>query len=565
MQVNWSTTVSGQSSVCKFKMRRPAEFTSKLPIVLLFGFAWSTAWVEGVEDLSQFLYLNEPPDSVFPINEYKASADGEQPAFLFSPDYPNPRVVEFYAHWCPHCKHFFPKYVEFGRNLRTITDKMAGEILVETFAVSCVPNKDICSQMGIHGYPSLKLFPAHSVNGTEFDRSNLHPSRVFNALGISIEEYSTSKQGKAAGGALAANAKSNVRANSIGTPNHEEPQRKHFMERSKKETFDDAHLSFDFLLRHGVYTAPGALSNQAKYALDHFVSILTKALPASSSLHSISVALSENRNEIVTSEDALVQVLDGLLPPPSTTWSPACVLHGTGYTCGLWTLFHIVTVGTVEWNLLAADHQLTTLDVADSLRNFIEHFFQCDACRAHFLSEYDSCSHDRCNRLTSDQTSSFEEWKELPLWLYETHNGVNARLRQERMANKENEDTTSEWQVQWPPEYDCPKCWLSEGRWDEEQVYQFLRLQYWPEDYKTSDIQHRLSWNGASGDNPNSGVVPMKNKIHAMDDEDSKLEAPQLPLPMMTFVLLSIVSGYTYHRKRKFDLKGYHKKRESDC
>lgn len=33
--------------------------------------------------------------------------------------------------------------------------------------------------------------------------------------------------------------------------------------------------------------------------------------------------------------------------------------------------------------------------------------------------------------------------------------------------------------VLWPSIYMCPKCWLSEGRWDEDIVYSYLRLEYW--------------------------------------------------------------------------------------
>lgn len=545
-------------------MRRPACASISISF---YALGWLLAWVvEGGNDLEKFLYLQEPPEKVFPIHEYKKSVDGEKPAFLFSADYPYPRIVEFYAHWCPHCKHFKPTYIEFGRKLREVTDQLPGDVRVETYAVSCVPNANICTQFEVHGYPMLKIFPAHSVNGTTLNRSKLHPSKILKDLGISNDQqYSTEKQERQNGAAAPSSAvavKENIRTNGMD----QELQHKHFMQRSKKETFDDAHLSFDFLLRHGIFTAPGALPDPARNALRQFVEVLTKAMPTSSSMHDVIGALSTNHASIVTSEEALLEVLDRLDPPSSSNWSPACLEHGTGYTCGLWTLFHIVTVGTVEWNLLSGDPDLhlTTLGVADAIRSFIEHFFQCDDCRAHFLSEYDSCGYDRCNRLSSDKTgSTLKEWKELPLWFYETHNGVNARLRQERVDNKEHEDTTAEWQVQWPAVYDCPNCWLSEGRWDEDQVYRFLRLQYWPEDYKTSEIQDHLS-NVRQEEDIHPDVVQVMHKHQMIADDPELLEVPKVPLPLMALVLFAIVSGYAYHRKRKYDMKGYHKKRESE-
>lgn len=457
------------------------------------------------------------------------------------------------------CQHFKPKYIEFGKKLRELTDQLPGVVGIETYAVSCVPNKAICKEFKIGGYPSLKIFPANSVVGKELSQSNLHPTKILQTLGISTDQYSAEKQeeGQETG---------NLKQTNTAVDQKVAVQRKHFMARSKKETFDDAHLSLVFLLRHGIYTAPGQLPKEAHLALNRFVSVLSKATPLSSSLQPVIASLDKNSGLITTSEEALVKVLDELAPPPSPTWSPACLQHGTGYTCGLWTLFHIVTVGVVEWNLLSGDPDayLAPLDVADTLRNFIEYFFQCDDCRAHFLSEYDSCGHDRCNRLSAEKaTSTFKEWKELPLWLYETHNGVNTRLRQERLDNKEDEDTTSEWQVQWPPVYDCPNCWLSQGRWDEEQIYRLLRLQYWPEDYRTPEIQDRLSKKGGDGENLHPDVVSVMRK-HKEVAEEPGIEAPQVPLSLMVAVLFSIVSGYVYNQKRKYDMKGYHKKRESD-
>jgi thiol:disulfide interchange protein len=37
------------------------------------------------------------------VQEYLASS-GPKPDFLYDLNYPNGRIVEFYAHWCPHCQ-----------------------------------------------------------------------------------------------------------------------------------------------------------------------------------------------------------------------------------------------------------------------------------------------------------------------------------------------------------------------------------------------------------------------------------------------------------------------------
>jgi thiol:disulfide interchange protein len=47
------------------------------------------------------------------VQEYLATS-GTKPNFLYDSNYPNGRIVEFYAHWCPHCQvrrraNHFPK------------------------------------------------------------------------------------------------------------------------------------------------------------------------------------------------------------------------------------------------------------------------------------------------------------------------------------------------------------------------------------------------------------------------------------------------------------------------
>ena len=103
-----------------------------------------------------------------------------------------------------------------------------------------------------------------------------------------------------------------------------------------------------------------------------------------------------------------------------------------GYTCGLWQLFHIMSVGVVEYNKHhhhgSLDDLIATRRASETLRNCklvvvdcylyfcachvyhrlifslssfpslldIDHFFQCDVCRMNFLSMYDTCAVSLC-------------------------------------------------------------------------------------------------------------------------------------------------------------------------
>lgn len=111
-----------------------------------------------------------------------------------------------------------------------------------------------------------------------------------------------------------------------------------------------------------------------------------------------------------------------------SSWSQNCSkgVNGAGYTCGLWELFHIVTVGIVQWNIASEHDRVSTLDAADTIRDYIEHYFTCDECRKNFIAMYEACQFQRCDRLSKKVSEdAIKTWKQLPLWLWETHNDVS--------------------------------------------------------------------------------------------------------------------------------------------
>ncbi|KAL2374758.1 protein disulfide-isomerase [Blastomyces gilchristii SLH14081] len=59
-------------------------------------------------------------------------------------------IVEFYAPWCGHCKNLKPAYEKVAKSL---------EGLVKVAAVNCDDdsNKQFCRQMGVKGFPTLKV------------------------------------------------------------------------------------------------------------------------------------------------------------------------------------------------------------------------------------------------------------------------------------------------------------------------------------------------------------------------------------------------------------------------
>ena len=185
--------------------------------------------------------------------------------------------------------------------------------------------------------------------------------------------------------------------------------------RTKSQLFEDAYLSFDFSMRN-LFLEDGPLEEKSQDALQAWLKLLQKTTPPSWKIHNVLDAVLDNFKNATRDEKEMIQILDRF-PKKTTEWSPACTKgeDGMGYTCGLWQLFHIMSVGVVEWNKQGTflDLSLSSVEVADTLKNFIEYFFRCDECRTNFLKAYEACEQNRCQRLIrSKRLSASQEFSQ---------------------------------------------------------------------------------------------------------------------------------------------------------
>jgi thiol-disulfide isomerase/thioredoxin len=220
--------------------------------------------VQGGETNENYLYLKMKSEDRYPVQEYRA--DHKREPFFLSPDYENPRIVEFYAHWCPHCIQFKPQYIKFARKIMEVTEDLLHKTPIEVFAISCVPYNKVCLNHNVKGYPTVQLFMPHSSNGTIIERNKLHPLTVLRRFGISATDYKESPQQEDL---------------QVAFPDHEIRKNigPHFMHRSSKQVYDDAHLSLDFALRNSVFVTNSALEIQRQSILKDFLLILQKTFP----------------------------------------------------------------------------------------------------------------------------------------------------------------------------------------------------------------------------------------------------------------------------------------------
>lgn len=66
-------------------------------------------------------------------------------------------LVEFFAPWCGHCKKLAPEYETAAKELKE-PKEAKGSKGIFLGSVDCTEQKEICSESGVQGYPTLKIF-----------------------------------------------------------------------------------------------------------------------------------------------------------------------------------------------------------------------------------------------------------------------------------------------------------------------------------------------------------------------------------------------------------------------
>lgn len=127
-----------------------------------------------------------------------------------------------------------------------------------------------------------------------------------------------------------------------------------------------------------------------------------------------------------------------------------------GYTCGLWTLFHALTVQAYKNGF--GSESFSPLKPLNVIRNWIVQFFGCKFCREHFA---------KMTTKTFQMESHVTSPEDVYVYLWKAHNIINARLR-----GRDTEDPEFP-KYQFPPVFLCPRC-SKNGVLDETAIKNFL-------------------------------------------------------------------------------------------
>ncbi|KAM7409911.1 hypothetical protein PAMA_001411 [Pampus argenteus] len=211
------------------------------------------------------------------------------------------------------------------------------------------------------------------------------------------------------------------------------------------------------------------INREALIYLKKYISVLTKYFPGRPMVMNLLQSVNswlQNQTGNEVSYKAFEEILDNSAQAPNTAlpegvrWvgCQGSQPHFRRYPCGVWTLFHVLTVQAK--NSGSSDSQ----EVLSAMRGYVQRFFGCRPCAEHF------------ENMAQESMVEVNTLSSAVLWLWSRHNRVNNRL-----AGDLSEDPNFP-KVQWPSPEMCSACHAvknnGDHRWNHEQVLSFLLSYY---------------------------------------------------------------------------------------
>ncbi|XP_056894198.1 sulfhydryl oxidase 1 [Takifugu flavidus] len=279
----------------------------------------------------------------------------------------------------------------------------------------------------------------------------------------------------------------------------------------------DLESTLDYSLRVEL-AAHSVFSGHALVSLKKYISVLVKYFPGRpmvmNLLKSLNSWLQDQPGDEISYE-ALEKIIDNRAQSPNTTlpqgarWvgCQGSQPHFRGYPCGVWTLFHVLSVQAKKAEGTDAKEVLSTM------RGYVHHFFGCRQCAEHF------------EEMAQKGLSEVNTLSAAVLWLWKRHNLVNNRL-----AGALSEDPNFP-KIQWPSPEMCPSCHSvmenGEHRWNQDQVLSFLLSYYSSQRILTDYLEDENQILAKQREKHASQAVEARNRAERKAREASD----SLPLP----------------------------------
>lgn len=364
-------------------------------------------------------------------------------------------LVEFYAPWCPHCQHFAPEV----ERLALAAQRLNGGASLAVATVDCVKFAASCVAYGVDSFPTL-MWGRRSdwLAGANASR---HHGRGITRI---MPERNTAESVASLLGSRA-HLLVDVSRVSRADPLRLDQAHGWSVSASASSAADpwDAQVAAALLLHNALaqHTYTNTTRGIFEGRLQSFVGFLSQRFPDTrcrasllvlqERLQSNWVSLEETSTGFMFSELEVSEVQHRLSSDKleqtwrlcGTSWADyGQGWHGCrgswpgkrGYTCGIWTLFH---------SIAARSSDDTAFHDLERIRAIVEHFFDCQECRDHFLK-------------IPLERSDVHTKRDVQLWLWNAHNIVNRRVGRLETDNGDGDPAFPK--IQWPGAAECPEC-----------------------------------------------------------------------------------------------------------
>ncbi|KAL3678384.1 hypothetical protein R1sor_021340 [Riccia sorocarpa] len=378
-------------------------------------------------------------------------------------------LVEFYNRWCPACQKFKPQFEKVAKLFNGPDAPYPGVVLLAKVDCADEINTKLCRRFAIARWPTL-LWGKPTALAWGSRTSEQDPSleqipikSAFNANGLL--EWINKRLDRSYTFGTTNEQTQSTAANGLGS--------RQKMVASIQDIEESTAQAYEIIVTHTL------LKSKHRTPFIRFLQLLVVHHPSKRCRAGTADALvnikdawpAEHTREfdehvtsgaesetVIAHVEALkrLHLCGGKLP--SGHWT-TCKSETGGYSCGLWYLFHAISVRVDD---AESNTALRTI------RGFIENFFVCEECRVHFM------------KMSASAVETVNTRRGLVLWLWRAHNEVNKRLAEETIANKVH---TSRPKIQWPSKRLCPSCRKhgdtdEDSEWDEDNVYRFLKKFY---------------------------------------------------------------------------------------
>ncbi|CAG9462725.1 unnamed protein product [Pedinophyceae sp. YPF-701] len=371
-------------------------------------------------------------------------------------------LVEFYASWCPHCQKFKPTFEEVARYFGEAPRPVPFLFVARMDCATDGDTNALCSDFGARAIPHVVLGTRERVLRKDSGMTKIHDRTT---EGI-VAEVSRALTANRPSSAPAVDYLASKKIGETLPPSNGDSGTEEGSEHAAKGS--------------GAALAPGADAGRTRRPLSvsaDLLDVVTATIMLfehiqTSAVHTASPADREALvswlhllsrahpvRECAAGARSLLGNLDSVWPAGDAelrdtgawrAWRPcgdafsklewgACaseVEGARGFTCGLWTLLHALSVHIKDGQ---------GQEVVAGVRAFVRRFFGCSGCAQHFETQ-----------LSDSATRGVHTEQQAALWLWRAHNWVNHRLAKE--GGGATGDPAHP-KVTWPAYSDCAVCY----------------------------------------------------------------------------------------------------------